>query len=110
MLGLVIAGIVGFGMLNVLAYRQWGFNGFAHNPVEYATALKCPALFMHGANDSRATVAEGHRVFAVVPGPKQFKEFASVGHAAYVSTYPQEWRSAVAQFLKTAAIKSSAGR
>ena len=79
---------------------QWGFNGFAHNPVEYARSLNCPSLFMHGSNDSRATVAEGRRVFAAVPGPKEFKEFASVGHEAYVSMHPDEWRVAVEKVIK----------
>ena len=81
---------------------QWGFDGFAHNPVDYAKALHCPSLFMHGASDPRATLAEGRRVFAAVPGPKEFQEFASVGHEPYVTKYPIEWSAAVAKILKTA--------
>jgi hypothetical protein len=33
--------------------RQFGFNGFAHNPIRYAQALRCPALFQHGSKDNR---------------------------------------------------------
>ena len=80
---------------------QWGFNGFAHNPVEYARSLTCPALFMHGTNDLRATLVEGRRVFAAARGPKAFKEFKSAGHEAYVTMYPEDWRTAVAGFLKS---------
>ena len=96
-------GVPAFPSAQLLVFwggRQWGFNGFAHNPVEYATALRCPALFMHGANDPRATVAEGRRVFAAVPGSKEFKEFASAGHEAYIAGHPDAWRTAVAQALK----------
>jgi pimeloyl-ACP methyl ester carboxylesterase len=96
-------GIPSFPSAELLVFwggRQWGFNGFAHNPVEYARSLNCPSLFMHGANDPRATVADGRRVFAVAPGPKEFKEFESAGHEAYVSMYPDEWRTAVAKIMK----------
>jgi dipeptidyl aminopeptidase/acylaminoacyl peptidase len=87
---------------------QFGFNGFAHNPVTYAKSLQCPALFMHGTDDPRATLEEGRRVFRAVPGPKEFKEFPSAGHEAYVSTHPDEWRAAVADFMRKTPI--SAGR
>ncbi|MEI6149626.1 MAG: alpha/beta fold hydrolase, partial [bacterium] len=59
---------------------QTGFDAFAHNPVVYAKALRCPVLFMHGTDDPRARVEEGRRVFSAVPGDKQFKEFPSAGH------------------------------
>jgi pimeloyl-ACP methyl ester carboxylesterase len=78
----------------------WGFNGFEHNPVEYAKSLTCPSLFMHGANDLRATIIEGRRVFAAAPGPKEFQEFKSVGHEAYVSMFPDVWTASVAKFMK----------
>jgi pimeloyl-ACP methyl ester carboxylesterase len=80
--------------------RQWGFNGFEHNPVEYAKSLTCPSLFMHGANDPRATIIDGRRVFAAVPGPKEFQEFKSAGHEAYISMYPDAWTASVARFMK----------
>ena len=99
----VTMGVPSFPGAQLLVFwggMQWGFNGFAHNPVEYARSLNCLSLFMHGSNDSRATVAEGRRVFAAVRGPKEFKEFASVGHEAYVSMHPDEWRAAVAKVIK----------
>jgi pimeloyl-ACP methyl ester carboxylesterase len=82
--------------------RQWKFNSFSHNAVEYAKSLNCPALFIHGANDPRATVAEGRRVFAAVPGPKEFKVFKSAGHGSCASLYPDEWKAAVAKVIREA--------
>lgn len=68
--------------------RLAGFNGFGHNPVDYATAVRCPILFLHGAADPRAHVEEARRVFAVVRDRKQFKEFPGIGHQASVIRYP----------------------
>jgi len=82
-----------------------GFNAFDHNPVAYAKDVTCPALFMHGTDDPRARIEEGRRVFAAVLGVKQFKEFPSIGHAAYVSRYPGEWTETVGAFLKEAVDK-----
>lgn len=75
--------------------RQWGFNGFKHNPVDYAASVDCPALFMHGEDDPRATLAEGRNVYAAVPGPKEWVQFEHTGHESYVATHPSTWRDAV---------------
>ena len=77
---------------------QGGFDGFAHNPEEYATALTCPALFMHGSEDPRAKEEEGRRVFdAVAARDKQYVLFEEVGHYAYLASQPEEWRAALAK-------------
>ncbi|MBM4149109.1 MAG: alpha/beta fold hydrolase [Lentisphaerae bacterium] len=76
-----------------------GFNGFRHRPVDCARALTCPALFMHGSDDPRATFAEGRRVFEAASGPKTFVRFDSVGHEAYVTRNPGQWNDAVRAFL-----------
>ncbi len=78
---------------------QWGFDGFDHNPVDYATALNCPALFLHGAQDPRATVDEGRRVFAAAQGPKDFVVFAKAGHESSLKTDESRWRESVATVL-----------
>ena len=79
---------------------QVGFNGFRHNPVQYAKDVTCPILFLHGANDPRARIPEARNVFAAVPGFKRFKEFPDIGHEAGVVRYPDAWKNAVSQFLK----------
>jgi len=79
--------------------RQWGFNGFEHNPVKYAKAVQCPALFMHGADDTRATLTEGRRVFDAVNCYKEFKVFDRTGHESYISTHSEKWRTTVEEFI-----------
>lgn len=95
-------GLPAFPAAHLLVFwggRQWGFNGFKNNPVDYATALNCPALFMHGADDPRAELPDGKRVFNAAPEPKTFVEFPDVGHEAYVSKYPEKWKAAVSNIV-----------
>ena len=77
-----------------------GFNGFAHNPVQYAANVRSPILFLHGADDPRAHLAEARRVFAAVPAPKWFKEFPGLGHEPAVVRFPNEWKETVGEFLQ----------
>jgi len=79
---------------------QIGFDGFRHNPVEYARSVSCPILFLHGTDDPRARIGEGRRVYAATPAPKWFKAFPDAGHESYVSRHPQQWKDAVQEFLK----------
>ena len=80
--------------------HQFGFNGFAHNPVEYVRSLTCAALFLHGADDPRATLAEGRRVFdAAACWQKSFVVFENVGHDSYYLQHPDQWRAAVHPFI-----------
>ncbi|MBI3860312.1 MAG: alpha/beta fold hydrolase [Planctomycetia bacterium] len=78
---------------------QHGMNGFAHNPVEYASAVDCPALIMHGEIDKRVSVAEVQAVFAALAGEKQLEIFPGVGHESCHRTRPDLWAQNVAQFL-----------
>jgi dipeptidyl aminopeptidase/acylaminoacyl peptidase len=77
--------------------------------VDYAKALQCPVLFMHGSDDPRATVAEGRRVFDAVPGSKTFKILDGTGHEPYVLTRRVEWTASVGAFMKEAANKPLSG-
>ena len=79
--------------------QQAGFNGFGHNPVEYAASVACPILFLHGTDDPRARVEEARRVFAAVPSAKRFREFPGIGHISAVVRFPREWKETVHQFL-----------
>ncbi len=82
--------------------RQLGFDGFRHNPVDYALSVHCPSLFMHGRDDPHARVGEGRRVFDAVPSRKEFVMFDSIGHESYVEAHPTEWRAAVEQWIRIA--------
>jgi uncharacterized protein len=81
---------------------QHGFNGFRHNPVEYAAAVRCPVLLLHGALDRRVTLAQAQSIFAAFPGPRQMHIFADLGHESYIRTRPQEWVECVSGFLASA--------
>lgn len=72
--------------------RQWGFNGFRHNPVDYASSVRCPILFMHGRDDPRARIEEGRRVFDAVPGRKDFVAFDSPGMSPPNVARTSTWR------------------
>jgi uncharacterized protein len=78
---------------------QRGFNAFKHNPVDYASTLSIPVLFMHGENDPRATLQEGQRVFDAVPGPKEWVTFPRSKHESYVGPHRERWRQAIRFFL-----------
>ena len=96
-------GVPSFPAAELLVFwggRQFGFNGFAHDPVEYAKSLECHALFLHGADDPRATLAEGRRVFEASPSRwKSFCVFENVGHDSYLANQPDRWRAAVRPFI-----------
>jgi hypothetical protein len=80
--------------------RQWGFDGFRHNPVEYAVSVRCPVLLMHGARDPRVSLTEARRVYEAIPGNKTFVTFAQTGHESYLSKNASQWRTAVERFIK----------
>jgi alpha-beta hydrolase superfamily lysophospholipase len=77
---------------------QQGFNGFRHNPAEYARSVKCPVLMLHGERDSRVTVEQARNIFDNLGGEKRFKLF-DVGHEVIAVAQPEEWRAQVIEFL-----------
>ncbi|MSR57876.1 MAG: alpha/beta fold hydrolase [Planctomycetaceae bacterium] len=79
---------------------QHGMNGFAHNPVDYATRVTCPSLIMHGDDDQRVDVSEVQAVVNALSGEKQFEIFPEVGHESCYRTRPDLWTSHVAEFLE----------
>jgi dipeptidyl aminopeptidase/acylaminoacyl peptidase len=79
---------------------QQGFNGFRHNPVDYARSVHCPVLLMHGASDPRVTTKQAEAIFENLPGEKRFELFPEVGHRPYIAAMPDLWKRTVAQFLE----------
>ena len=79
---------------------QAGFNGFSHNPIDYAASVQCPVLFLHGTDDPRAKLQDARRVFAAVTTKKTFKEFSGMGHRGGLGAFPTEWKETVSNFLK----------
>jgi alpha-beta hydrolase superfamily lysophospholipase len=78
---------------------QQGFNGFTHNPVEYAPAVRCPTLVLYGAHDPRVTLDQARTVYTALGGPKQFVTFPDAGHDSVVTNAPDAWSAQVGPFL-----------
>jgi uncharacterized protein len=79
---------------------QMDYNGFRHNPVDYASSITCPILVMHGERDPWITSGETQALVAHIDGAKQVVEFPNVGHdMPYVYPAPDEWVATVKQFL-----------
>ncbi|MDQ3928772.1 MAG: alpha/beta fold hydrolase [Chloroflexota bacterium] len=78
---------------------QQGFNGFEHNPVEYATAIQCPTLVLHGKEDPRVTTDEVRSVYSHLPGTRQLMLVGGAGHESLAVYAPQAWKDKVEHFL-----------
>lgn len=95
-------GLPAFPLAHLLVFWggvQQGFNGFGHNPVEYAARVVCPVLHMQGADDPRVTPEQARAVFDNYAGEKKLELFAGVGHMPYLVNRPEQWRHAVGDFL-----------
>jgi alpha-beta hydrolase superfamily lysophospholipase len=80
---------------------QQHIDGFAHNPVEYASAIKCPVLLLHGEADTRVTKQDAIAIYDNLPGRKQFVVFPNaVGHGSLAVDHPDLWKQQVQAFLK----------
>ncbi|MDB9511068.1 alpha/beta fold hydrolase [Kamptonema animale CS-326] len=79
---------------------QHGFNGFTHNPVTYASKVKCPTLLLHGKLDKWTTVAEIDRIFQNLHGSKQLVIFPNSGHNLLVTVDKEHWKRSIDRFLK----------
>jgi alpha-beta hydrolase superfamily lysophospholipase len=97
-----LLGLPPFPAAHALVYwggRQHGFDGFAHNPEDYAAAVRCPTLLLHGSADRRATLEEARRVYDRLGGEKRLHVFEGLGHESFLSRRPREWREQVGAFL-----------
>ena len=79
---------------------QQGFDGFAHNPVEYATRVHQPTLLMLGSRDNRVLMPEGRAIFDALAGEKQFEVFDGLGHESLLKGKREEWLKVVGGFLE----------
>jgi alpha-beta hydrolase superfamily lysophospholipase len=79
---------------------QQGFNGFRHNPLDYARAVRIPTLLMQGDRDDRVSMAEARAIYEKLAGRKRLEIFSGVGHQSLVQAQPAQWRRAVAEFVE----------
>jgi uncharacterized protein len=89
---------------------QLGFNGFRHNPVQYARSVTCPVLLMHGAKDARVTESQAESIFQNFAGPKEFVVFPQAGHESYLGADPALWTKSVSTFLARHQLENSRER
>jgi alpha-beta hydrolase superfamily lysophospholipase len=92
-----------FPMAELLVF--WGsiqhkFNGFAHNPVTYASFVECPTLLLHGKLDQWTSIAEINQIFQNLHGSKELVIFPNTGHNLLVTVDKKRWQQSVAEFLK----------
>jgi alpha-beta hydrolase superfamily lysophospholipase len=78
---------------------QFGFNGFEHNPVDYARACRCPVLLLNGEKDDKVTPHETDEIYANFPGIHEHHTISGAGHGSFARVRPQEWSDAVSGFL-----------
>lgn len=95
-------GLPSFPVAHLLVF--WGsvqrtYNGFEHNPVSYAAAVKCPILVLHGQDDKRVTLAQAKTIYEQIDSQKVFDFFEQVGHESYVTADEAKWKVTVGSFL-----------
>lgn len=76
-----------------------GFNGFAHDPVDYASAVDCPALLFHGEEDHAVTVKGTDSIVAHLRGEATLVNVPGMGHDLTSAIEPELWHGEVAAFL-----------
>ena len=79
---------------------QHGFNGFAHNPADYAAKMNSPVILIHGLKDDRVGTDETDLIFKALPESKKLVQYADAGHETLFESDPGRWKKDVFTFLK----------
>lgn len=99
-----LMGLPAFPAANLLVFWggvQHGFDGFGHNPVDYARRVRCPTLLMQGARDPFVTPSEGRAVAEALAGPKRFELFDDAGHEPCLGADAGRWRALVSDLFQS---------
>ena len=86
---------------------QLGFDGFAHNPVDYAAGISTPTLLLAGERDLRVQVHEVQAIRDAMAGPCALEVFPDTGHVSLLQADRARWIELVQGAL--AGLQSSAG-
>jgi alpha-beta hydrolase superfamily lysophospholipase len=70
-----------------------GADGFAHDPVDYAASVRCPALVLHGELDPSISIEEARGLHARLGGWKRYSEYPGTGHVDLRSADPRRWQA-----------------
>lgn len=80
---------------------QHGYNGFVHNPANYARSVEVPALILHGERDRWTTVEEIQKIHENLQGPKELTLFPDTGHSLLVTVDKPRWTESINRFLES---------
>ena len=78
---------------------QHGFNGFTHNPLDYALKVNCPTLILQGELDSTVNSSEIRELYDNIDASKKLVNFRNGGHQVLVTVDSQLWQKSVSDFL-----------
>ena len=95
-------GLPALGIADLLVFwggEQQGFDGFKHNPVDYAGRVHAPTLLMLGSRDDRVLMSEGRAIYDALRGEKQFEIFDGLRHESLVRGRREQWVRVVHGFL-----------
>ena len=76
-----------------------GFNGFAHNSIDYAHRVNCPTLILHGEQDMTVKKVGVKELFNNIPSQKKLVGFVDAKHQLLIKVNPQLWKESVTDFL-----------
>jgi fermentation-respiration switch protein FrsA (DUF1100 family) len=85
---------------------QEGFNGFEHNPEQYASSVQAPTLILLGEQDPRVTVSQGRAVYNALKGPKELTIVPGAIHELLYDAAPSLWKASVGGFLARDRLRS----
>jgi hypothetical protein len=96
-------GVPAFPYVHLVVF--WGgwlhrFDGFAHDPEEYARRVTCPTLLLHGAADPQVSCAQMQVIHDNLRGAKRLHVFDGLEHESFVRKRPDEWKAVVGRFLQ----------
>jgi hypothetical protein len=78
---------------------ELGFDGFAMEPVAFATRVATPTLLLQGTDDPRVHLDEITAIGDALAGPHDVVVFPGAGHVGLYAADPRLWRQAVGDFL-----------
>ncbi len=79
---------------------EQGFNGYRHSALNYAPAVKCPALVQWGEKDAFVPRDDVRAIFEKIgSADKKLVFYPNVQHESFVLREPVKWREEVGSFL-----------
>ncbi len=68
-----------------------GADAFAHNPVDYARSVRCPALILQGDRDPNVSLEQARSIQASTAGWNRFSVYTKTGHQDVRSADAGQW-------------------